>query len=144
MTPATSKSPTNSPRFWRTLSGRMFLFGIVPAGLLLTALVVVTVMRMFAQTRSDSEATLRLMADRVAGLVLDPHPDGEVGGAVLQTESPAHEAALALAELAAGGPDLVCVFLDGLYREAVGVPCPHFLAGGSLRQAGRGVALGGR
>jgi len=79
-----------------------------------------------------------LMADRVTGLVLDPHPDGEVGGAALRTETRAHEAALALAELAVGGPELVCGFLDGLYREAVGVPCPHFLAGGSLRQAERG------
>ena len=85
-----------------------------------------------------------LVADRMTGLVLDPHPDGEVGGAALRADGPAHEAALALAELAAGAPpELVCVFLDGLYREAVGVPCPHFLAGGSLRRARRGGPLGG-
>jgi signal transduction histidine kinase/CheY-like chemotaxis protein/HPt (histidine-containing phosphotransfer) domain-containing protein len=47
----------------------MLLFGIVPAGLLLTALVAVVALRMFASTRSDSEARLRLMADRVASEV---------------------------------------------------------------------------
>jgi len=66
MKPSSMEPSSARPRFWRTLSGRMLLFGIVPAGLLLTALVIVTVMRMFEQTRSDSEATLRLMADRVA------------------------------------------------------------------------------
>jgi hypothetical protein len=84
-----------------------------------------------------------LMADRVTCLVLDPHPDGEMGEAALQTDSPAQKAASALDELAAGGPDLVCAFLDGLYREAVGLPCPHFLAGGSLRRVGRGGPPGG-
>src|SRR5262245_915816 len=47
----------------------MLLFGIVPAGLILTTLVVVVALRMFASTRSDSEARLRLMADRVASEV---------------------------------------------------------------------------
>ena len=44
----------------------MLLFGIVPAGLILTTLVIVTALRMFASARSASEAALRLMADRVA------------------------------------------------------------------------------
>ena len=44
----------------------MLLFGIVPAGLVLTTLVIVTAWRMFASARSASEAALRLLADRVA------------------------------------------------------------------------------
>ena len=44
----------------------MLLFGIVPAGLILTTLVIVTALRMFASARNASEAALRLMADRVA------------------------------------------------------------------------------
>lgn len=86
------------------------------------------------------EETVRagLMADRVAGLVLDPHPDGEVGEATLRTETPAHEARCGIAELAAGGPRLVCAFLDGLYKEATGAACAHFRAGGSLSGTGRG------
>src|SRR5262245_56501752 len=64
--PASLESSARRLRFSRTLIGRMLLFGIVPTGVLLTALVIVTVIRMFGQTRSDSEAKLRLMADRVA------------------------------------------------------------------------------
>jgi two-component system sensor histidine kinase/response regulator len=66
MTRSSTPTPARSPRFWRTLSGRMLLFGIVPAGLILTTLVIVIALRMFASTRSASEAALRLMADRVA------------------------------------------------------------------------------
>jgi signal transduction histidine kinase/CheY-like chemotaxis protein len=44
----------------------MLLFGIVPVGLILTTLVIVTALRMFASARSASEAALRLIADRVA------------------------------------------------------------------------------
>lgn len=84
-----------------------------------------------------------LTADRVAGLLLDPHPDGEVGEATIPTDAPAREASCGIPELAAGGLAVVCAFLDGLYREAAGVPCPHFLAGGSLRQAGRGAPRAG-
>src|SRR5215475_7964315 len=69
MNPPSPTSPIPKPRFWRTLSGRMLLFGIVPAGLILTALVLAVALRMFASTRSDGEARLRLMADRVASEV---------------------------------------------------------------------------
>lgn len=78
-----------------------------------------------------------LTADRVAGLVLDPHPDGEVGGASLQSDTLACAARIGVADLGAGGRRLVSAFLDALYHEAARGPCPHFLAGGSLRQAGR-------
>jgi hypothetical protein len=86
-----------------------------------------------------------LTADRVAGLVLDPHPDGETGGASLRSDTLACAARLGAAELAAGGGRLVSAFLDALYHEAGHGPCPHFLAGGSLRQAGRASrpAVGG-
>src|SRR4030095_13972271 len=66
MTPSSTSTQARSPRFWRTLSGRMLLFGIVPVGLILTTLVIVTALRMFASARSASEAALRLIADRVA------------------------------------------------------------------------------
>jgi len=80
-----------------------------------------------------------LATDRVAGLLLDPHPDGEVDEAAIPTDTLLHEGRCGPAELAAGGPSLVCAFLDDLYRQAAGVPCPHFLAEGSLRQGGRGA-----
>src|SRR5262245_21813333 len=64
--PASLESSARRLRFSRTLIGRMLLFGIVPTGVLLTALVIATVLHMFEHTRSDSELTLRLMADRVA------------------------------------------------------------------------------
>lgn len=98
---------------------------------------------LYRQVGYEGVAWAGLAADRVGGLVLDPHPDGEAGEAPLSTDTPAHEGSLSVAALAAGGPDLVCAFLDGLYREAAGVPCPHFRAGGSLRQTGRGAPLGG-
>jgi signal transduction histidine kinase/DNA-binding response OmpR family regulator/HPt (histidine-containing phosphotransfer) domain-containing protein len=44
----------------------MLLFGIVPVGLILTTLVIVTALRMFASARNASEEALRLTADRVA------------------------------------------------------------------------------
>jgi len=98
---------------------------------------------LYRQVGYEGAVRAGLTADRVAGLLLDPHPDGEVGEATLPTDAPAHEASCGIAELAAGGSAVVCAFLDGLYREAADVPCPHFLAGGSLRQVGRGVPRAG-
>src|SRR5262245_31945050 len=66
MKPSPMEAPALRPRFWRTLSGRMLLFGIVPAGVLLTVLIILIVLHMSEQTRRDRETTLRLMADRVA------------------------------------------------------------------------------
>lgn len=98
---------------------------------------------LYRQVGYEGAVRAGLTADRVAGLLLDPHPDGAVGEVTITTDAPAHEASCGVAELAAGGHRLVCAFLDGLYREAAGVPCPHFLAGGSLRQAERGAPPGG-
>jgi len=98
---------------------------------------------LYRQVGYEGAVRAGLTADRVAGLLLDPHPDGEVGEATLPTDPPAHEASCDIAELAAGGSAVVCAFLDGLYREAAGVRCPHFLTGGSLRQAGRGAPRAG-
>ncbi|MBI3007397.1 MAG: hypothetical protein HYY53_03750 [candidate division NC10 bacterium] len=98
---------------------------------------------LYRQVGYEGRVRAGLTADRVGGLVLDPHPDGEAGEAPLSTDTPVHEGSLSVAALAAGGPDLVCAFLDSLYREAAGVPCPHFRAGGSLRQSGGAAPQGG-
>ena len=52
--------------FFRTLGGRMLLFGILPTGALLTAVVLLTTMRMSDHLRTENEGSLRLLADRVA------------------------------------------------------------------------------
>lgn len=79
-----------------------------------------------------------LALDRAAGLVLDPHPDGQAGEASLQSDTLSCAARLGVAELRAGGRRLVSAFLDALYHETAQAPCPHFAAGGSLRPAGSG------
>lgn len=94
---------------------------------------------LYRQVGYVGEVRAALATDRVAGLLLDPHPDGEVGEGVIGADILIHEGRCGLAELAAGGSSLVCAFLDDLYRKVAGVPCPHFLAEGSLRQVGRGA-----
>ena len=44
----------------------MLLFGIVPTGILLTAIIVLTAARMGGELRAEREETLRLLAQRVA------------------------------------------------------------------------------
>lgn len=98
---------------------------------------------LYRQVGYAGEIRAGLATDRVAGLLLDPHPDGEVGAAAIPADTLIHGGLCGPAELAAGGASLVCAFLDDLYRQVTGAPCPHFLAEGSLRRAGRGAPSGG-
>ncbi len=59
----------NKVSFSNSLGGRMFLFGILPMGVLLTVLVLLISMRMSNQLHSEKEAELQLLAERVAAEV---------------------------------------------------------------------------
>jgi PAS domain S-box-containing protein len=49
-----------------SLAGRMFLFGIIPTGLVLSAMAIINSIQMAGELRALREQTLRVLADRVA------------------------------------------------------------------------------
>jgi methyl-accepting chemotaxis protein len=53
-------------RFFQTISGRMVLFGMVPAALIMSLLVVFVLVTLFRQLLDDNASSLRILADRVA------------------------------------------------------------------------------
>ncbi|MHC4992595.1 MAG: cache domain-containing protein, partial [Planctomycetota bacterium] len=52
--------------FLNSLAGRMLLFGIIPTGLVLSAVAIITAVQMAGELRATREETLRVLADRVA------------------------------------------------------------------------------
>ena len=59
------KQPDRIP-FLKSLGGRMLLFGIIPTGALLTAVVLFITARMSTELHLEREETLRVLAARVA------------------------------------------------------------------------------
>jgi PAS domain S-box-containing protein len=57
----------NEIPFYRTLVGRMLLFGILPTGIILSAIVLFTATSMSDNLRQQREETIRVLVERVAG-----------------------------------------------------------------------------
>lgn len=55
--------------FYRTLAGRMLLFGILPTGLVLCAIILFTATTMSQNLREQREETLRVLVERVASAI---------------------------------------------------------------------------
>ena len=55
--------------FFKSLGGRMLLLGILPLGLLLTAVIFMAAMRMSDHLRNEKEVELKLLAERAAAEV---------------------------------------------------------------------------
>jgi len=56
----------NQIPFYKTLAGRMLLFGIMPTGIILTAIILLTATSMSDDLRKQREETLRVLVERVA------------------------------------------------------------------------------